>query len=66
MIERVAIVLVLVLAVIVVARVIGRWQRPGHPPIDLGDFGSERLALEGYNRTRRVGGPAECGTHIRR
>jgi hypothetical protein len=36
---RIAIVLLVVVAVIVVARLIGRWQRPGHPPIDLGDFG---------------------------
>lgn len=32
-------VLVAILLVIVAARLIGRWQRPSHPALDLGDFG---------------------------
>lgn len=36
---RVVLVVVAVLLVIVAARLIGRWQRPSHPALDLGDFG---------------------------
>lgn len=36
---RVIVVLVAILLVIVAARLIGRWQRPSHPALDLGDFG---------------------------
>ncbi len=36
---RVVIVLIAAVVVIVVMRLAGRWQRPSHPPIDLGDVG---------------------------
>jgi hypothetical protein len=36
---RVVLVVVAVLLVIAAARLIGRWQRPSHPALDLGDFG---------------------------
>ena len=39
MITRLALVIALVVVVVVVVRLIGRWQRPSHPPIDLGDVG---------------------------
>ena len=36
---RVALVLVLVVGVIVVVRLVARWQRPPHPPLDFGGLG---------------------------
>ena len=36
---RIGLVIAAILVVIVVSRLIARWQRPAHPPIDLGDFG---------------------------
>jgi hypothetical protein len=36
---RVAVVLALVLLVVVVVRLVARWQRPPHPPIDLDGLG---------------------------
>jgi hypothetical protein len=36
---RVVVVLVAILLVIVAVRLVGRWQRPLHPALDLGDFG---------------------------
>lgn len=36
---RVALVLLLVVAVIVVVRLVARWQRPPHPPLDLSGLG---------------------------
>jgi glutaredoxin len=36
---RVIVVVVAILLVIAVARLIGRWQRPSHPALDLGDLG---------------------------
>jgi len=36
---RVALVLVLVVVVVVVVRLVARWQRPPHPPLDLGGLG---------------------------
>lgn len=39
LLTRVALVLVLVAVVIVVVRLVARWQRPPHPPLDLGGLG---------------------------
>ncbi len=36
---RIVIILVVAVIVIVVMRLAGRWQRPSHPPINLGDVG---------------------------
>lgn len=36
---RILVVLVAILLVVLAVRLIGRWQRPSHPSIDLGDFG---------------------------
>lgn len=36
---RILVVLVAILLVVLAVRLIGRWQRPPHPSIDLGDFG---------------------------
>jgi hypothetical protein len=35
---RIALALLLVVMVVVAVRVVARWQRPGHPPIELGDL----------------------------
>jgi hypothetical protein len=37
---RIAVIALLVVLVVVVARVVAIWQRPGHPPIDLGELAS--------------------------
>lgn len=36
---RIVLIVAAILLVIAVTRLIARWQRPSHPPIDLGDFG---------------------------
>jgi hypothetical protein len=36
--SRIALTLLLVVVVVVAVRVVARWQRPGHPPIELGDL----------------------------
>ncbi len=36
---RLALIAALIVVVVVAARLIANWQRPSHPPIDLGDFG---------------------------
>ena len=36
---RIVLIVAAIVVVIAVTRLIARWQRPSHPPIDLGDFG---------------------------
>lgn len=38
---RIALVLVAILLVVLVVRLIGRWQRPSHPPINIRGFAAE-------------------------